>query len=120
MKYIEKIENFIFDTFKANLIKNMVLDYRKKYSEETMFLTDEEIYMMNPLTETDIDIAANVIVEEYRDEIKHLQNKINERQIFSNDIPDAQHEIIEYEIMIMFINNIAKKMKDELNGKRSR
>lgn len=120
MNQMTKFEKIISEKFKENLIKNSVSEYRKNLPEETEFLNDQEIYMMNPLTNEDIVAAASTIIKEYQNEINRLKYSIQDGKIFANDIPDARQEIMEYEFMIKTITEAANKLKEELNDKRGR
>lgn len=111
----------------------LVEDYKRKHPDETEYLTNEEIVLMNPLSNSDflylvgleLDGINKEIVEVLED-IDYCNDKLNDVTTPSNEKPDLRRDIAYdnkklNELRMKFDNLkgiLLERQENERNGSR--
>jgi septal ring factor EnvC (AmiA/AmiB activator) len=75
----------------------LVKDYRKHHEEETMYLTDEEVSLMCPISLRDAKILKSLYLTSQIRKINEQINELNESIVYDNGVlndPKTFHEML--------------------------
>lgn len=93
-----------FETKKKNYQGLLVEEYRKLHKEETEGLTDEEVALMNPLSEADITMLIadelnkmNIRIVELVHDINFCDEKMKNPNTFHQEVMELRQDKIQAE-----------------------